>query len=574
VLAESEPRIMNTIPGNCLVPERLQPEYLPLAGVEIPEAVNLCDQLVDAHVAAGAGGQPAIHFADERCTLTFHELQGEVARLAGAFLAAGLRPGDRIAVRGPNRPETTTAILAAWRVGAIVVPVPPQARAREIPFFLTDTGAHFLVLPHTDPGIDEVVKCAESPDLDLGVERVLTAGSCPGPLFVSLEELVAGSSPVTDPVLVPRDVPALIWHTGGTTGTPKACYHTAERFLAGGYAAARAWEFRPDEVPLAFPGPVGHAAGLIGRTTMSMLHGLPHVEVQALADPHVLLDALSRYRVTWGIASAVLWAKMLPIYATDPGAYDLSALDSAYGLMISMVSHTVYEGWKERGVLLRNPMGSTQFATWFMTPGRNEDTPPACVGRPSPGYQAAVIDTEKPGWNELGPEEIGLLAVKGPSGLTYWNRPAAIQERDVRDGWTVMDDLAKRDGEGRFWYLGRADFMINTAGFKVAPVEVEDVLAEHPAVAESAVVGSPDPERGEAVTAWIVLNRPFTPGEELGRELQDFVKSRISPYKYPRRVVFTPSLPRDPVGKVQVRELRDRSQAFVSRGGAVLILDN
>ena len=307
---------------------------------------------------------------------------------------------------------------------------------------------------------------------------------------------------------------------------------------------------------------------------MSLLHGLPHVEVEALADPRMLLDALSRYRVTWGIASAVLWAKMLPIYAADPGAYDLSALNSAYGLMVSMVSHTIYDGWKEHGVVLRNPMGSTQFATWFMTPGRNEDTPPACVGRPSPGYQATVIDAEKPGFHELGPDEIGLLAVKGPSGLTYWNRPRSLQERDVRNGWTIMDDLAKRDAEGRFWYLGRADFMINTAGFKVAPVEVEDVLAEHPAVGEAAVVGSPDPERGEAVTAWVVLNPAFTACDELGKELQAFVKSRISPYKYPRRVVFTASLPRDPVGKVQVRDLRDRSKAFGSAGGAVLILDN
>jgi acetyl-CoA synthetase len=123
-----------------------------------------------------------------------------------------------------------------------------------------------------------------------------------------------------------------------------------------------------------------------------------------------------------------------------------------------------------------------------------------------------------------------------------------------------MDDLAKRDADGNFWYLGRSDFLINTAGFKVAPVEVEEVLGTHPAVAEVCVVGSPDPERGEVVTAWVVLKDSGLAGEELARTLQDYVKSAISPYKYPRRIVFTESLPRDLVSKVQVRELRERAR--------------
>jgi 2-aminobenzoate-CoA ligase len=360
---------------------------------------------------------------------------------------------------------------------------------------------------------------------------------------------------------VPSDRPALIWHTGGTTGKPKACYHEAGRYLLGGHSAARMFDFTPDDVQLAFPGPVGHAAGLIGRTSVSLLHGAAHVEVANFADPQAVLDAMARYRVTWASAVAVVWARMLPIYESDPGRYDLSALTGAYAPMLSVVSADVYEGWKRHGIVLHNLMGSTQFATWFMASRRKDEMPPGVVGRAAPGYEATVIAAETREWKELPADEVGLLAVRGPTGLTYWDRPD-LQERDVRNGWTVMDDLAKVDDEGRIWYLGRSDFLINTAGFKVAPVEVEEVLGAHPSVAEVSVVGSPDPERGEVVTAWVVLEEGFKADDSLVRALQEHVKAAISPYKYPRRFVFTDAFPRDPVGKVQVRELRDRSRSI------------
>jgi 2-aminobenzoate-CoA ligase len=230
--------------------------------------------------------------------------------------------------------------------------------------------------------------------------------------------------------------------------------------------------------------------------------------------------------------------------------------------MLSVVSAEVPEGWKRHGVLLHNAMGSTQFATWFLTSPRDVETSPGSVGRPSPGYEGTIIAADAKEWNPLPPDEVGLLALRGPTGLTYWNRPAEFQQRDVRNGWTVMDDLAKVDAEGNFWYLGRSDFLINTAGFKVAPVEVEEVLGGHPAVAEVSVVGSPDPERGEVVTAWVVLEDGVSPDDTLARTLQDYVKSTISPYKYPRRFVFTAALPRDPVNKVQVRDLREQSKTI------------
>jgi len=549
------------VPEECLVRPEDRPTYLPLPGVDIPAEVNLCDRMVDAHVLAGRGGQPAIFFREEDGTITFGELLGMVRRVAGALVKAGLRPGDRIGVRSGNRPEATVAILAVWRAGGIVVPVPPQARAGEIPFYVDDARARFLLVQNAGDAIGEVVKAVEGGKLD-SLDAVIAMPDAAGTPFVSLAELEEGAPPLTEPQPVAADSLAFIWHTGGTTGTPKACYHEAGRFLAGGYAAAGAFSFTADEVQLAFPGPVGHAAGLIGRTIVSLLHGIPFVEVENFADPEAVLDAVSRYRVTWANAIAVTWARMLRLYEDNPGRYDLSALSGAYAPMLSVVSAEVPEGWKRHGVLLHNAMGSTQFATWFLTSPRDGETPPGSVGRPSPGYEATVIAADTDEWIPLPPEEVGLLALRGPTGLTYWNRPAELQQHDVRNGWTVMDDLAKIDADGNFWYLGRSDFLINTAGFKVAPVEVEEVLGAHPAVAEVSVVGSPDPERGEVVTAWVVLKDGTAADDVLAKTLQDYVKAAISPYKYPRRFVFTGALPRDLVNKVQVRELREQSKAI------------
>lgn len=540
-----------------LVPLEAQPTYLPLPGVEYGETVNISAELVDRHVAAGRADDIAIFFADEGTTFTFGELEAQSQALAGVLIALGLETGDRVGIRFPNRPEATIAMLAVWRAGGAVLPVPPQARAAELPSYIDDVDARFLIVYERDPGIDEVITATKG----LAVEHVIagpTAGDTP---FLSWADLVADADPLVEPVAVPADLPSVFWHTGGTTGKPKCCYHTAAQFLLAGKSAGQAYGVEDTDLHMAFPGPVGHAAGLLGRTNISLLNGVPFVEVERMGDPKALLIALSEYGVTWVTGVAPLWAGMLKAYRADPDAYDLSKLRKVFAPMISAVSEEIYDGWVELGLPLQNTMGSTQFATWFLVPPPLGSTPPGSVGPPAPGYEATIIDAEKPGFHPVATDEIGLLAVRGPSGLTYWNRPE-MQERDVRDGWTVMDDLARMDDKGYVWYLGRSDFMISTSGFKVAPVEVEEAMVHHPAVAEVSVVGSPDPERGEVVTAFVVPQAGATANEDTAKDIQDFVKRQISPYKYPRRIVWVDSLPRDLVGKVQIRDLREQAKGI------------
>jgi 2-aminobenzoate-CoA ligase len=225
-------------------------------------------------------------------------------------------------------------------------------------------------------------------------------------------------------------------------------------------------------------------------------------------------------------------------------------------------STDVRTGWKSRGIELINNFGSTSFATWALLPRHDEEFAPASLGKPLPGYDI-IAATVADGTVTPKTDGPGQMAWKGLTGLTYWNRPE-LQVRDVVDGWSLSDDLILFDETGNADYLGRTDYMISTAGYKVAPAEVEIALSEHPVVREVSVVGAPCPIRQEIVVAFVALQQGAESGPELARELQTHVKSRLSPYKYPRRVYFVDAIPRDAVGKVRGRVL----QEWAAAGGA------
>jgi 2-aminobenzoate-CoA ligase len=253
----------------------------------------------------------------------------------------------------------------------------------------------------------------------------------------------------------------------------------------------------------------------------------------------------------------VTWARLKDALEADPTAYDVSSLRRAYGMWQTASSSDVSDYWLARGLELMNNFGSTAFATWVLVPRRGEPFPSASLGRPSPGFdvRAAELDREPLRFVEHGRQ--GRMAVRGVTGLTYWNRPS-LQARDVVDGWTLHDDLIAFDEHGNADYFGRTDFVISSAGYKIAPVEVESVLCRHPAVREVAVVGAPDPVRQEIVGAFVALQPGAVAGDALRLELQSLVKQELSPYKYPRRIEFIDALPRDSVGKVQTRVLAER----------------
>jgi 2-aminobenzoate-CoA ligase len=546
-MKDSYPRLDQFVDDAVVTPE-LQPEYLP--GLEPLSGYDIARAILRAPGSGARRASVAIIHHESGWRLTFGELDRESSRLASGLIARGLKPGDRVAFRTPNRPEGLIAALATWKAGGIVVPTPLQARAAELNYLLIDTRARFLIAHGDQQQLAAVHDGIDGTD----VETVVVPSRTPSAKFSSWERLIAdGAGDGEIDVQPDPNAPAIIWHTGGTTGLPKACYHTHRRFLLGGWAIGAATGVQPQE-RWAASAPIGHALGFIVHTIYTLLHGAAVVLIEKFHRPDVVLRAIETHDIGTFTAITATWARMKDELEANPELPVPSRLHRAYAMWQSASSSAVYDWWKQHGIELMNNFGSTAFATWVLTPRQGERFAPAALGRPLEGYEVIAVDPEASEIVPVAPGSPGRMAVRGPTGLTYWNRPD-LQARDVRDGWTMIDDLIRFDAAGNAEYLGRTDFLISTAGYKVAPVEVENVLASDPAVAEVAVVGLPDPIRRQMVAAFIALVEGVVPCDELKRHLQDRVKRTLAPYKYPRRIEFVDALPRDAVGKVQQRLL-------------------
>jgi 2-aminobenzoate-CoA ligase len=542
---------LDTLPHEWLTDPADQPEYLGLPGVDLDEGTDLGSMLCDAQVAGGLGSALAIVHHETGRTLTFGELAMASDRAAAAFADLGVRPGDRVALRGGNCPELIIAAIATWKIGAVVTLIPPLARAPEVEFFLADTVPRLLVLTQAEG--DEIGSLLERTAglTVVSVEARPRAQPWQALAWHALLE-TAGPRPVVGTDL---DRVAIVWHTGGTTGRPKGCYHTQRRFLLGGLSLGMATGAAPGQ-RWAAAAPMGHALGFIHSTNFTLLNGVTLVIVSDFARPAVMLKALARHDVTQFTAITASWAGMLEALEASE-APEPAALTRGFAMWQSSSASQVAAGWRRRGIELLNNFGSTAFATWVLVPPLDRPVPQAALGAPAPGYEVTAVDPDlKDGPQPLPAGEPGRMAVRGPTGLTYWRLPDK-QRADVRFGLSLQDDLIRFDADGLAEYLGRTDFMISTAGHKIAPVEVETVLSRHPAVREAVVFGLPDGTRWETVAAFVVLHKDFDSCDDLRRELQDFVKSRLAPYKYPRRLEFVEAIPRDSVGKVQPRILRE-----------------
>jgi 2-aminobenzoate-CoA ligase len=543
--------ILSTLPADRLVPPERQPDYAEPDDLDLPADVNVGRAILDA----APDDAVALIGHDRGPALTYADLRRTSGRLAALLHDLGLEAGERVAIRSGNRPEAVVAALAVWRTGGIVVPTPPHARSAEFRLLLEDTDAAIVIADAGGGPFDEVRTALEGTDVRAGIGFGGDAG-LPGWERWDIDEDVAVPDDVD--VETSGSLPAIIWHTGGTTGTPKACYHTHRRYLLGGYTFARATGVCSGDRWLAVA-PVGHALGFLCHSSYTLLHGATSVLVEDFANPSTVLEAIAVHRVSTVVAIAATWSRLLDALDADAGLDEISSLKRAYAMWQSASSSVVYDRLLERGIELLNNFGSTAFANWVLTPqAGGPPTPRASLGRPTPGYEVKAVDMEGSSLDPLGPGVVGRMAVRGPTGLTYWRR-AAEQARDVVDGWTLVDDLIEFDEEGFVAYHGRTDFVISSAGYKIAPVEVESVMSLHPRVKEVGVVGTADELRVEIVTAFVVL-RDTNADEDLDavrKELQDFVKARIAPHKYPRRIEFIEALPRDPVGKILPRVLKD-----------------
>ena len=511
-----------------------------LGGLDYPDWINVGVELTDKMVEKGFGDHTALVGNGRR--RTYKELADWTNRLARALVEDyGVRPGNRVLIRSANNPAMVACWLAATKAGAVVVNTMPMLRAGELGK-IVDKAEVTLALCDTRL-MDDLVTCAkDSRTLETVVGFDGTANHDAELDRMALTKPVAFKAARTG-----RDDVALLGFTSGTTGQPKATMHFHRDILiiADGYAR-EVLEVTPDDVFVGSP-PLAFTFGLGGLAVFPLRFGASAVLLETASPPN-LIEIIERYRATICFTAPTAYLAMLR--AMEDGA-DLSSLRCAVSAGETLPA-PVFEDWLRRtGKPILDGIGATEMLHIFIS-NRPGDARPGCTGRPVTGYTAKIVDEAM---TELPPGTPGRLAVRGPTGCRYL---ADARQRDyVQAGWNITGDTFVQDEEGYFHFAARNDDMIISAGYNIAGPEVEAALLKHEAVAECAVVGAPDPERGQIVEAHVVLACGATADAAMAKALQDFVKATIAPYKYPRRVVFAEALPKTATGKVQRFRLRE-----------------
>jgi 2-aminobenzoate-CoA ligase len=499
-----------------------------------PEQLNCAHDLLDA-TAARLGG-------DRRClvtdsvTWTYADLVRHTNRIANVLVSdLGLVPGNRVLMRGTNNPWQVACWLAVLKAGGVVVSTMPLLRAGELRPVIEAAQPSLAIC---DAGLADEVFAAGTD----GAVVVPVGGGGADDLTVR-----AASRPDSFAVVpTAADDVALIAFTSGTTGRPKGCMHFHRDVLAVADTFS-SHVLRPhrDSLFVASP-PMAFTYGLGGMLVFPLRVGAASLLPEKTAPP-LLAEAIARHRATAVFTAPTAYRAMLRL----PGV----ALDSLEHC-VSAGEHlptATWEAWREAtGQRIIDGIGATEMLHIFISASADQ-VRPGSTGRAVPGFRARVVDDDG---QPVADGDVGRLQVQGPVGCRYLSDERQLEY--VRNGWNVTGDSYVRDEDGYYWYQARTDDMIISSGYNIAGPEVEGALLQHPDVAEAAVVGVPDEDRGTVVKAFVVLAADTEATAVSARLLQDFVKQQIAPYKYPRVIEFVEALPRTPSGKVQRFRLREQ----------------
>ena len=515
-----------------------QPDFL-LEGFNYPDRLNIGVELTDAMVAKGFGDHTALIGNGRR--RTYKELSDWTNRLAHALVEDfNLQPGNRVLIRSANNPAMVACWLAATKAGAVVVNTMPMLRAGELTKIVDKAQiSHALCDSRLT---DELDSCAaDSPTLQYVIAFDGTANHTSALDTAALEKPVKFAAVETS-----RDDVALLGFTSGTTGAPKATMHFHRDLLiiADGYGA-EVLGVTDTDVFVGSP-PLAFTFGLGGLAIFPLRFGAAATLLENASPPN-MINIIEKHKATVCFTAPTAYNMML--LAMEDGA-DLSSLRAAVSAGETLPK-PVYDMWLAKtGKPILDGIGATEMLHIFIS-NRFEDHRAACTGKTITGYQAKVIDANM---TEMPRGEVGRLAVRGPTGCRYLADDR--QTGYVKDGWNITGDSFSQDREGAFHFAARNDDMIISAGYNIAGPEVEAALLTHSHVVECAVIGVPDLQRGSIVQAHVVLSDGIKASDTVTKTLQDFVKTQIAPFKYPRSVVFTNSLPKTQTGKIQRFRLR------------------
>ncbi|MEU9124667.1 AMP-binding protein [Streptomyces sp. NPDC048506] len=516
--------------------DRLPPreQWPHLTDLGYPDRLNCGAELLDGTIERLGADRPALRDAGGP-VWTYGQLRAQVDAIARALTERlGVRPGNRVLLRGPTTPWLAACWLAVMKAGAVAVTVLATQRPKELTTICEIARVRYALCD---------VRCVDDlAEADVPGLRITPYGGA-GP--DDLRQLARpGGAPYTAVATAADDV-ALIAFTSGTTGRPKGCLHFHRDVLAvADTFSAQVLRPGPDDVFAGSP-PLGFTFGLGGLVIFPLRVGASTL-LTDWGGPQRLLDDIATHRISVLFTAPTAYRAMLPHLA----GHDLSALRRCVSAGENLPAATWHAWHEATGLRIINGIGATELLHIFIS-AADEAIRPGTTGLPVPGFQARVVGADGA---PLPDGEPGLLAVRGPTGCRYL--ADARQAQYVRDGWNLTGDTYVREADGYFRYVARADDMIISAGYNIAGPEVEDALLRHPDVTEAAVVGRADEERGQVVVAHVVL-RPGVPhDEETVAALRAFTKTRIAPFKCPRAFVFHTALPRTPTGKLQRYRLR------------------
>ena len=488
---------------------------------------NLAHNLL--RTAAAHPDRPAVKL-DEH-VLSYAELRDAAARMATLLRELGVEPGDRVGLQLPNVPAFPVACYGALLAGATVVPMNPLLKAREVEYYLGDSGARVVVVG------DQMPEAAQQAGASMGTKVVVVGAMGPAQLPEEPAELVERDDYDT----------AVILYTSGTTGKPKGAELTHFNLASNARTSAETLtEIGPDDVVMGCL-PLFHVFGMTCGLNASVLTGACLTLIPRF-DGGRALDVIGRDRVTIFEGVPTMYSAML--HAPTRAEADVSTLRACVSGGAAMPVEVLRAFEREFDCIILEGYGLSETSPVASFNHPHAERRPGTIGTPVRGMQMRLVDAEG---EDVAEAEIGEIAIRGEGLMkSYWNRPEATDDA-IPDGWFRTGDLATRDAQGYYTIVDRKKEMIIRGGFNIYPREIEEALYEHPSVAEVAVIGIKHPELGEEVGAAVVL-KPGATAEPA--ELRNFAKSRVAAYKYPRHVWLLDALPKGPTGKILRREVQ------------------
>jgi long-chain acyl-CoA synthetase len=516
------------------------------------------------------GGSPALYYFDR--IVTFKELDEMSDGLACGLIDLGIKKGDRVSLYLQNIPQFIIGQLAIWKSGGIIVPLNPMYREKELSYYFRDASVKALICMESlygemvrkvvqETGVKYVITTSEldfldsespRPSLLKGIEKIRDPGTLD---FVTLIGRYQGEHPPE--VELSREDVAYLTYTSGTTGPPKGAMNTHGNVAFNSEVYRHCWKLTPSDAMLGVA-PFFHVTGMVGHIGTCIASGTPLILFYRF-DPRTTFQMIERWKATCTIGAITVFIALM----NDPeiGKYDLSSLRKVYSGGAPVIPAVVERFEKLTGTYIHNVYGLTESTSpaTLVPLGLRAPVDPStgaiAIGVPIPSHEAKIMDLTDPE-KELPPGEVGELAIKGPGIISgYWNKPEETA-RAIRKGWLFTGDVGTMDNKGWIYLLDRKKDMIIASGFKVWPREVEDAIFLHPSVREVAVIGVPDPYRGETVKAFVALKDGFE-GKVTEEEIMAHCKERMAAYKYPRQVEFVKEVPKTATGKFLRRALRN-----------------